>query len=135
QEPGWDGHFPMGQTMSQQMIMPDQLPSWLTEADVQFYVDELAEKGFRGGLNWYRNINRLPGDLAPWVGATVEQPSFYMGGSTDMIAGNTAENLAAMQAALPDLRYFEVVEGAGHWLQQERPDEVNDALVRFLTDL
>lgn len=135
QEPGWDGHFPMGETMSQQMIMPETLPPWLTEADVQFYVDELAEAGFRGGLNWYRNINRLPGDLAPWVGATIKQPSFYMGGSTDMIAGNTEDNLAAMQAALPDLRHMEVVQGAGHWLQQERPEQVNQALVEFLDGL
>ncbi len=135
QEPGWDGHFPMGESMSQQMIMPDTLPPWLTEADVQFYIDELAQSGFRGGLNWYRNINRLPGSLAPWVGATIEQPSFYMGGSTDMIAGNTPDNLAAMQATLGDLRHFEVIEGAGHWLQQERPEQVNSALIEFLDGL
>lgn len=135
QEPGWDGHFPMGQSMSEQMIVPETLPSWLTEADVQFYIDELAESGFRGGLNWYRNINRLPGSLAPWVGATINQPSFYMGGSTDMIAGNTEENLSAMQASLPDLRHCEIVDGAGHWLQQERPEQVNQALLAFLDGL
>jgi pimeloyl-ACP methyl ester carboxylesterase len=135
QEPGWDGHFPLGQTMSEQMIVPETLPPWLTEADVQFYVDELAQSGFRGGLNWYRNINRLPGSLAPWVGATIEQPSFYMAGSTDMIAGNTDEAIAAMKAALPDLRHCEIVDGAGHWLQQERPDQVNQALLAFLDGL
>jgi pimeloyl-ACP methyl ester carboxylesterase len=121
--------------MSEQMIVPETLPPWLTEADVQFYVDELAQSGFRGGLNWYRNINRLPGSLAPWVGATIEQPSFYMAGSTDMIAGNTDEAIAAMKAALPDLRHCEIVDGAGHWLQQERPDQVNQALLAFLEGL
>lgn len=135
QAEGWDGHFPMGQSMSEQMIIPEQLPPWLREEDVQFYVDELATSGLRGGLNWYRNINVLPAALGPWVGATIEQPSFYMGGSTDMIAGNTPDALAGMQAALGDLRHYELIDGAGHWLQQERPDEVNRALVAFLKDL
>lgn len=135
QPSGWDGHFPMGESMSQQMIVPDVLPPWLTETDVAFYIDELTERGFRGGLNWYRNINGLPGALAPWLGATIEQPSFYMGGSTDLIAGNTSEALTTMQETLGDLRHFEMIEGAGHWLQQERPDEVNRALVAFLEGL
>ena len=134
-EAPWDGHFPAGETMSEQLIEPDQLPHWLTEDDVKFYVDELSRTGFRGGLNWYRNLNRLPGLLAPWVGATIEQPSFYMGGSTDLLAGNTPKAVADMKAALPDLRHVEVLEGAGHWLQQERPAEVNAALVTFLQDL
>jgi pimeloyl-ACP methyl ester carboxylesterase len=134
-DPGWDGHFPAGETMSQQFIVPEALPSWLTEADVQFYVEELRERGFRGGLNWYRNIDLLPGSLAPWVGSTINQPSLYMGGANDVIAGNTANALAGMQAALGDLRHFEMLDGAGHWLQQERPAEVNRALVDFLTNL
>lgn len=129
---GWDGHFPRGETVSQQLIIPETLPPWLSEADVQFYTDEITRTGFRGGLNWYRNINKLPGALAPWVGSTVEQPSCYLGGSTDLIAGNTADALARMQAALPDLRHLEVIEGAGHWLQQEHPVAVNRALIDFL---
>ncbi|MFT7600685.1 MAG: pimeloyl-ACP methyl ester carboxylesterase [Acidimicrobiales bacterium] len=88
-ESGWDGHFPKGETMSQQMIVPETLPSWLSQDDVDFYVAEVERTGFRGGLNWYRNINKLPGALAPCVGTTIKQPSMYMGGSTDLIAGNT----------------------------------------------
>lgn len=132
---GWDGHFPIGETMSQQMIIPETLPDWLTQADVDFYVEEITRSGFRGGLNWYRNINALPGALAPFLGSTVKQPSFYMGGSTDLIAGNTPEAIAGMKAALPDLRHCEMVEGAGHWLQQEHPDRVNAALLDFLAGL
>ena len=132
---GWDGHFPRGETLSQQLIVPDELPGWLSEDDLAFYVDEISRTGFRGGLNWYRNINAIPGALAPFAGATIEQPSFYMGGSTDLIAGNTPEAISAMTAALGDLRHVEVVEGAGHWLQQERPGDVNNALVAFLKEL
>ncbi len=132
---GWDGHFPAGESLSEQLIVPEQLPAWLTEEDLAFYIEETTRTGFRGGLNWYRNINRLPGALAPWVGATIEQPSFYMGGSTDLIAGNTPEAIEGMKAALPDLRHMEIIDGAGHWLQQEYPAEVNTALLDFLNGL
>ncbi|MGF1598707.1 MAG: alpha/beta fold hydrolase [Acidimicrobiales bacterium] len=129
---GWDGHFPAGESMSDQLIMPETLPPWLSDDDVRFYVDELTQSGFRGGLNWYRNLDRLPGALAPWLGATIQQPALYLGGSTDLIAGNTPEAIDTMKAALPDLRHLELLDGAGHWLQQERPEEVNRALVAFL---
>ncbi|MCP3910309.1 MAG: alpha/beta hydrolase [Actinomycetia bacterium] len=132
---GWDGFFPAGQTMSEQLIIPDELPAWLHEDDLAFYVEEITRTGFRGGFNWYRNINTLPACLAPWVGTTIEQPAFYMGGSTDMIAGNTPEAIEGTRAALPGLRHLEILEGAGHWLQQERPDEVNAALLEFLAGL
>jgi pimeloyl-ACP methyl ester carboxylesterase len=134
-EAGWDGHFPLGETMTDQFIIPDTLPSWLSEEDLDFYVTEMERTGFRGGFNWYRNIKRLPSLLGPWVGATIEQPSFYMGGSTDMIAGNTPDAIEAMTAALPDLRHLDIVEGAGHWLQQERPELVNSSLINFLDGL
>ncbi|MEZ5233203.1 MAG: hypothetical protein R2749_10915 [Acidimicrobiales bacterium] len=61
---GWDGHFPLGETLSAQLVQPERLPSWLSEDDVAFYTAELQASGFRGGLNWYRNIDRLPGLLA-----------------------------------------------------------------------
>ena len=131
----FDGHFPADETFAQQLIVPDTLPPWLTEADLDFYVEEITRTGFRGGLNWYRNIHRLPGALAPWVGSTITNPTCYLGGSTDLIAGNTPEGLDAMRASLPDLRHCEILEGAGHWLQQERPDEVNQTLLAFLAGL
>lgn len=131
----FDGHFPADERLVDQLIVPSTLPPWLTEADVDFYVEEITRTGFRGGLNWYRNIYRLPGALAPWVGATIKNPTFYMGGATDMIAGNTPEAIEAMQAALPDLRHCQILDGAGHWLQQERPDEVSQALLAFLGGL
>jgi len=132
---GWDGHFPMGETISQQLVVPERLPSWLTADDLAFYVGEMTRSGYRGGLNWYRNINALPAILAPFVGATIHQPALYLGGELDMIAGNTPEAIAAMPTAVPGLRRVEILPGAGHWLQQERPAEVNAALVEFLGGL
>lgn len=134
-EIGWDGFFPKGEAFTDQLIIPDELPQWLTEDDIGFYVDSFRERGLRGGFNWYRNINALPAALAPWVGTRITQPSLYMGGSTDLIAGNTPENIETTRASMADLRHLEIIEGAGHWLQQEYPDEVNAALISFLDSL
>ena len=86
----------------------------------------------RGGLNWYRNINALPTVLAPFLGAVIEQPALYLAGEYDLIAGNSESALAGVRAALPNLHALQVFSGAGHWLQQERPEDVNEALLGFL---
>ena len=83
---GWDGYFPMGESVSDQFVVPQELPVWLSEEDLQFYVGQLAESGFRGGLNWYRNIKRIPSNLAPFIGKQINQPSLYLYGENDMIA-------------------------------------------------
>jgi pimeloyl-ACP methyl ester carboxylesterase len=131
----FDGYFPKGQTFIQQCVTPAALPSWLSEADLAFYTSELSASGFRGGLNWYRNIDSIPGILAPFVGTTIRNPAFYLYGEYDLIAGNTPAAIAAMKAVLPDLRGIVKLEGAGHWLQQERSDDVNRELLRFLRGL
>lgn len=132
---GWDGHFPKGETMSQQMVIPAELPEWLTEDDVEFYTQAMTSSGFRGGVNWYRNISAMPGILAPFVGAKIHQPSLYLYGEHDQIAGNNDAAIAALPSLLPGLKDVVKLEGAGHWLQQERPVEVNNALCGFLSGL
>ena len=132
---GWDGHFPMGETLSAQLVIPEELPPWLSEQDLQFYVEELAGSGFRGGINWYRNISAIPDLLAPFVGSTITQPALYLYGEYDLIAGNTPAAIGALPTLLPDLRDVIKLDGAGHWLQQERPGEVNGALLTFLSEL
>jgi pimeloyl-ACP methyl ester carboxylesterase len=131
----FDGHFAAGERFVDQFRIPVQLPAWLTEDDVQHYVDGLTRTGFFGGVSWYRNINAIPAILAPFLGRTVHQPAFYIGGDTDMIAGNTPDSIEAMRLALPDLRHCELLPGAGHWIQQERPTEVTAALLQFLRSL
>ena len=132
---GWDGHFPKGEPLSSQLVIPEELPAWLTEEDVEFYVNELTASGFRGGINWYRNIDAIPGILAPFVGTTVTRPALYIYGEHDLIAGNTDTAIAGLPSLLPDLRGIVKLEGAGHWIQQERPQEVNEALLGFLQNL
>jgi pimeloyl-ACP methyl ester carboxylesterase len=132
---GWDGYFPKGQGVVEQLVRPDALPSWLTEDDLAFYVSEFSRTGFRGGLNWYRDIQALPAILGPFAGAVINQPALYMAGEYDLIAGNTPEALADLPAQVPGLRNMKVFPGAGHWLQQERAPEVAQQLVAFLTSL
>lgn len=132
---GWDGHFPKGQALSEQLVVPEQLPAWLTQEDLDLFVREITASGFSGGFNWYRNIKRIPALLAPFVGATIKQPSLYLYGEYDLVAGNTPEAIQTLKDSLPNLRSCVRFQGAGHWLQQERPEGVNDELLAFLNGL
>ena len=89
--------------------------------------------GFRGGLNCIE-YQQDPRHHRSFPGSTIEQPSIY-GRLHDLIAGNTPEAIGAMQNALGDLRHCEIIDGAGHWLQQECASEVNTALLAFLEGL
>tara|TARA_A100001011_G_C14247307_1_gene816190 strand:+ start:232 stop:1242 length:1011 start_codon:yes stop_codon:yes gene_type:complete len=132
---GWDGHFPKGESMSSLMPIPNELPHWLTQEDLDHYVKAFQSSGFRGGLNWYRNIDSLPGILAPFIGTTINQPALYMYGEHDLIGGNDEISVQSMRTTLPNLTEIIKMEGAGHWLQQERPEEVNEQLLKFLAGL
>jgi pimeloyl-ACP methyl ester carboxylesterase len=116
---------------------PPALPTWLTEADVEFYAGEFARTGFRGGLNWYRNIDRNWELLAPYAGARVTVPALYVAGDQDLVVHfrGMDQLLPNLKRFIPELRQTIMLPGCGHWTQQERPKEVNDAIVAFLTTL
>ncbi|MGH9046291.1 MAG: alpha/beta fold hydrolase [Acidimicrobiales bacterium] len=112
---------------------PKALPDWLSQAELDHYIERFSETGFTGGLNWYRNLDRnweMSGALA---GAHVTRPSLFITGTLDPVA--TFAPADAGLAFLDDHRGTVPVEGAGHWVQQERPDEVNSALLGFLDDI
>ena len=116
---------------------PPTLPAWITEADVDFYAGEFARSGFRGGLNWYRNIDRNWELFAPWAGAGVTVPALYVAGDRDLVLGFKGMDrlLPALKHFAPNLRDTIILPGCGHWTQQERPAEVNAALLKFLRGL
>jgi pimeloyl-ACP methyl ester carboxylesterase len=112
------------------------LPDWLGEADLAFFSEAYRKSGFRGGLNWYRNIDRNWDLTAPWQGAQIHQPSLFIAGSKDSVITGLigAKRVGDMERVLPNLRRKLIIDGAGHWIQQERAAEVNAALIAFLKD-
>ena len=119
------------------MIDPPELPAWLSEADIEFYAGVFAETGFRGGLNWYRNIDRNWELMAPFAGARVTVPALYVAGDRDLVVAFPGADklIANLKTFVPDLRRTIMLPGCGHWTQQERANDVNAAIVQFLRDL
>ena len=118
-------------------VDPPTLPAWLTEADIDFYAREFARTGFRGGLNWYRNIDRNWELLAPFAGAKVMVPALYVAGDRDVVVRFPGMDrlLANLKLFIPNLTKTIMLSGCGHWTQQERASEVNAALISFLGGL
>ena len=107
---------------SSHTVDPASLPPWLSERDIDFYAAEFARTGFRGGLNWYRNIDRSWELLAPFAGAQVTVPALYVAGDRDLVVtfkgmDQLIPNLAKL---VPNLRGTIMLPGCGHWTQQER---------------
>jgi pimeloyl-ACP methyl ester carboxylesterase len=113
-----------------------RLPDWLGEADLATFVEAYQKSGFRGGLNWYRNLDRNWDLTAPWHDAPIRQPSLFIAGSNDAVITGMigAKRITELETMLPNLKRKLIIDGAGHWIQQERPDEVNAALIAFLKD-
>jgi pimeloyl-ACP methyl ester carboxylesterase len=114
------------------LIDPEQLPSWLTEEDLDYDVAQYQQSGFRGPLNWYRNIDRDV-ELTPQLEtAKIERPSLFIAGARDPLLAYAKGWADQMDRWVTDLRGKVFVEGAGHWVQLERPAAVTEALLGFL---
>ena len=112
----------------------NQLPAWLNAADIEAYAAAFRRSGFRGGFNWYRNLDRNWALTAPFQGAKIRPPALFIAGTRDGVIHSKMgrKHLEQMDPHVPQLRAKLLIEGAGHWVQQERPAEVNAALLRFL---
>ena len=112
---------------------PEGLPDWLSQAELDHYIDEFTRTGFTGGLNWYRNFDRNWLTTEEYLGATVTVPSLFIGGALDPVIMMSPPAVA--HPFLADHRGDVLIDGAGHWVQQETPEAVNAALIQFLDDL
>jgi pimeloyl-ACP methyl ester carboxylesterase len=112
---------------------PNPLPAWLSDEDVDAAVESFGRSGFTGGLNWYRNIDRNWELLAPWADRPITPPALYLCGDGDITRAFT--DTSGLAEIATDLRAVVDVPGAGHWVQMERPDEVNAALLDFFKQL
>lgn len=127
--------IPHGARMKDRFQRPTSMPTWLTADDLDVYASEFEHTGFRGALNRYRNVERDWADLAAWRGAPITVPALFIGGDRDGPTVWGAPAIAAFEHTLPRLHRSIVLEGCGHWTQQERPDDVNEALLDFLGSL
>jgi pimeloyl-ACP methyl ester carboxylesterase len=132
---GTIGTVRKGGMLRDRFVIPDELPAWLTDEDVDFYAAEFERTGFRGALNRYRNIDRDWVDLQVWGRQPITVPSLFIGGERDgpTIWGKRA--IDRFPETLPGLQGSHVLPGCGHWVQQERAGEVNDLLVGWLKGL
>jgi pimeloyl-ACP methyl ester carboxylesterase len=119
------------------LVDPTTLPEWLTLADVDFYVEEFRRTGFRGGLNWYRNIDRNWELLAAFAGSKISVPALYIAGERDLVVKFPGMDklIPNLGTFAPQLRATIMLPGCGHWTQQERPNEVTTAMIDFLRQL
>ena len=107
------------------------LPAWLTADDLDRYVGDFERTGLTGGLNRYRNMDRDWEDMHPFDGAAIGQPSLFIAGTRDASTGWSRQAIDAFATTLPSLSGAHVLD-CGHWVQQERPHEVNDLLTAWL---
>ncbi len=108
-----------------------QLPAWLTEADLQFYVEQFERSGFRGPLNYYRNFN-LTWELTAGAPKTITQPAMFAAGEKDAVIAFMSNAVQSMPDHVTDLRINRIIPKVGHWVQQEAAKEINDILLEFL---
>jgi pimeloyl-ACP methyl ester carboxylesterase len=109
--------------------------TWLTEADLQRYVDDFTHSGFFGPVSYYRNLDANYELVKDIPAARVSMPAYFIGGTHDMVNLMDPGGIERMRSTLPDFRGATVLDGVGHWTQQENPPAFNDALISFLRSL
>lgn len=119
--------------------IPEGLPPHLSSADFDTYCRAFERSGYGNPINWYRNMHQNWQASRPWHQAKLACPTLFIGGDRDFVATSSAGALGSGVDSMPqwctDLRGVHLIEGAGHWVQQEAPDEVNELLAEFLEAL
>jgi pimeloyl-ACP methyl ester carboxylesterase len=116
------------------LLMPDRLPPWLSQADLGNYVAAFKRSGFRGPINWYRNFDRN-WELLPFLdGAKILQPAVFATGSLDGVLKFTGSAYEDLETNVPRLVGKHLIPRVGHWVQQERPTEINELLIGFFKE-
>ena len=127
----------MAETVAHQMPTPQQIAActWLPDDQLAIYAAEYARTGFQGGLNWYRcgTTPAIAAELQLFSGRTIDVPSAFIAGAQDWGIHQKPGAFEAMQSsACTNMRGVHLIDRAGHWVQQEQPDEVARVLLDFL---
>jgi pimeloyl-ACP methyl ester carboxylesterase len=129
--PGWFT-IPPGAAMRDRLPVDAPLPPWITEAEFEAHAAELERNGLTGPLSRYRNMDRDWEDLAAFDGATIRQPAIFIAGALDTSIAWLADAVEHQATWLPGLTGTHLLDGCGHWVQQERSAEVSELLVNWL---
>jgi len=113
---------------------PDPFPDWLTATDLDYYIGQFTQSGFRGPLNRYRTAELDFAQQEEIANRKIEQPAAFIAGQLDPVLAFIpgVDLIEVMRQHVADLRLVRIIDGAGHWIQQERPNEVNAALLEWL---
>jgi pimeloyl-ACP methyl ester carboxylesterase len=133
---GWPSGKKHGEGLLPGMTNPAKFPAWLPDEDIDYMVSEFTGSGFRGPLKRYRNFHRDFALMSNYAGKKIEQPALFMAGTADVgirMFGRDVET--RMRDHFADLRGFHLIDGAGHWNQQEKPEETNRLLLNWLKSL
>ena len=129
----WRWIFPSSMPFLDTLPPVDRAPAWLNAEALDFFAAEFARTGFTGGLNWYRNMDRSRELLAFLAGARILQPSAFLAGEEDPVIQMYRQDYDSLEQTMPALTAKTLVAGAGHWVQQEKPEQVNIWLLHFLS--
>jgi pimeloyl-ACP methyl ester carboxylesterase len=124
-------YIPPGARMRDRFVT-GELPAWLSNDDLDVFVEEFERTGFSGAMNRYRNVDRDWEDLAAYDGAPITQPSLFIGGARDASAAFIQNVIDSFPTTMPALVSSHLLAGCGHWVQQERPAQVNEILINWL---
>jgi pimeloyl-ACP methyl ester carboxylesterase len=125
----------MAETVTEYMPSPNEIAAntWLPDEELRVYSEEFARTGFQGGLNWYRSGSIGAAEQQLFARRTIDQPSIFISGASDWGSYQSPGALERMQnKACTDMRSVHMVDGAGHWVQQEQPAETSRLLIEFL---
>ena len=127
----------MAETAAEEMPSAAEIAAcnWLSEKELRVYRKEYARNGFQGGLNWYRcgKEARFRTEMQMFSGRTIDVPSCFISGASDWGVYQRSGSFERMQkTACTNMLGVHLVKGAGHWVQQEQPEEVSKLIVQFL---
>jgi pimeloyl-ACP methyl ester carboxylesterase len=130
--------YPPGTSYIDAMEEPPPLPwPWLSELELEFFVNEYSRSGFTGGLNWYRSFDLKWAQRKPFEGVQSAVPAYFLGSEHDVdLEGFHGDDpISLMRAIFPDLRQVTMIPGAGHMVQLEASDAVNTTMADYLADI
>lgn len=133
----WLGQFayPRASGLLDVLPMPAALPAWLSEDDLAYYVEQYRTSGFRGPCNLYRNLPTMNAITPELEGKRFTQPAAFLAGAADDVLLYDPDWRSWFPQAFDDLRFIELIDGAGHWLQVEKAAETTAQILRFLREV